>query len=148
MGTDVDAMVIAPHPDDAEFGAGGTAARWVKEGKKVVLAVCTNGDKGTEDRTLSPEKLAGIREKEQRAAGQIVGFHDVVFLGYPDQGLEDSAEFRKSIVRLLRQYRHQLIDLDMEQGLVSRRPNRKPVPGTERRVGRPRKGEEIMGTVC
>ena len=105
MGTEADAMIIAPHPDDAEFGAGGTAARWVKEGRQVVLAVCTNGDKGTEDRTLSPEQLAAIREKEQRAAGRIIGFHEVVFLGYPDQGLEDSAEFRKDIVRLLRIHR-------------------------------------------
>lgn len=105
METEADAMIIAPHPDDAEFGAAGTAARWVREGKQVVLAVCTNGDKGTEDRSLSPAELAEVREKEQRAAGQIVGFDEVVFLGYPDQGLEDTAEFRKTIVRLLRTYR-------------------------------------------
>jgi LmbE family N-acetylglucosaminyl deacetylase len=104
MGTKTDAMVIAPHPDDAEFGAGGTAARWVREGMQVILAVCTNGDKGTEDRTISPAQLAEIREEEQRAAAHIIGFSEVIFLGYPDQGLEDSGEFRKAIVRLLRMY--------------------------------------------
>ncbi len=109
MGAGIDAMVIAPHPDDAEFGIAGTVARWVKEGKDVVFVICTNGDKGTDDRSLTPEKLAEIREEEQKAAGRVLGVKDVVFLGYPDQGLEDSPAFRKEIVRLIRTYRPQAI---------------------------------------
>jgi LmbE family N-acetylglucosaminyl deacetylase len=98
-------MVIAPHPDDSEFGAAGTVARLTGEGKRVVYVICTNGNKGSSDRTMTPQKLAGIREKEQRAAASVLGVTEVVFLGYPDQGLDDTAEFRKALVRVIRQYR-------------------------------------------
>ena len=98
-------LVIAPHPDDAEFGAGGTVARWTSEGRKVVLVVCTSGEKGTSDRHMAPAQLAEIREKEQREAAEVLGVAEVVFLGHPDQGLEDTPAFRKQIVRLIRAYR-------------------------------------------
>jgi LmbE family N-acetylglucosaminyl deacetylase len=98
-------MVIAPHPDDSEVGTGGTVARLTGEGKRVVYIICTNGNKGSSDRTMTPEKLAKIREKEQRNAAAVLGVTEVVFLGYPDQGLDDTAEFRKSLVRVIRQYR-------------------------------------------
>ncbi|MFA7628940.1 MAG: PIG-L deacetylase family protein [Candidatus Dojkabacteria bacterium] len=98
-------LVIIPHPDDAEFGAAGTVARWVTEGKTVIYAVCTNGEKGTDDTRLKPEELAVIRKKEQIAAAKVLGVKDVIFLDYPDQGLEDTPEFRKNIVRLIRTYR-------------------------------------------
>ncbi|KGM43676.1 LmbE family protein [Alkalispirochaeta odontotermitis] len=98
-------MVVSPHPDDAEFGVAGTVARWVKEGKRVIYVVCTNGDKGTSDINMKPEKLVAIRKKEQRAAADILGVSDVIFLGLPDQGLEETPEFRRMLVRLIRQYR-------------------------------------------
>ena len=94
-----DILVIMPHPDDSEFGCAGTVARWTKEGKSVVYVILTSGDKGTEDRSLAPQKLAIMRRKEQRAAAKVLGVREVVFLGYPDQGLEDSSELRKDIVR-------------------------------------------------
>jgi LmbE family N-acetylglucosaminyl deacetylase len=78
-------LVIAPHPDDPEFGIGGTVARLTGEGKKVVYVICTNGDKGTSDRSIKPADLAIIREKEQRNAASTLGVSEVVFLGYPDQ---------------------------------------------------------------
>jgi LmbE family N-acetylglucosaminyl deacetylase len=98
-------LVVTPHPDDAEGGAGGTIARWAAQGHKVVLVVCTNGDKGTSDRSITPEKLAEIREREQRDAAQALGIAEVVFLGFPDQGLEDSSELRERIVRQIRLHR-------------------------------------------
>ena len=42
-----DVMIIAPHPDDPEFGIGGTVARWTREGREVIYIICTNGDKGS-----------------------------------------------------------------------------------------------------
>ena len=66
-------LVVTPHPDDAEGGAGGTIARWTKQGRKVVLVVCTNGDKGTSDRNIKPEDLARIRAEEQRQAASEQG---------------------------------------------------------------------------
>ena len=109
MKQEADIMIVAPHPDDAEFGAGGTAARWAAEGKSLVLILCTNGDKGTEDRSLKPGELAAIREREQREAAEVLGIQQVVFLGYPDQGLEDTDGFRESIVRVIRLYRPELV---------------------------------------
>jgi LmbE family N-acetylglucosaminyl deacetylase len=100
-----DIMVVSPHPDDAEYGVAGTVARWVKEGKRVVYVVCTNGDKGTSDINMDPAKLAETRRQEQRAAADVLGVSEVTFLNLPDQGLEDTPEFRKLIVRMIRQYR-------------------------------------------
>jgi len=102
-------MVITPHPDDAEYGVSGTVARWTREGKQVMYVVCTKGDKGTSDVKMNPEKLAEIREKEQLAAAKILGVCEVVFLRLPDQGLEDTPEFRKQLVRLIRMYRPETI---------------------------------------
>ncbi len=101
----VQVMVVTPHPDDAEFGVAGTVARWTREGKDVIYVVCTNGDKGTTDPNMKPDELAKIREKEQLAAAKLLGVREVIFLGYPDQTLEDTPEFRKEIVRLIRMYK-------------------------------------------
>jgi LmbE family N-acetylglucosaminyl deacetylase len=104
-----DILVVTPHPDDAEFGVAGTVARWTKQGKQVVYAVCTNGNKGTSDPNMKPEQLAEIRQEEQRAAAGVLGVREVVFLGNPDQGLEDTPEFRKQIVRTIRLYRPETV---------------------------------------
>ncbi len=102
-------MVVTPHPDDAEFGVAGTTARWVREGKSVIYVVCTNGDKGTSDINMKPEELARIREQEQLAAAKLLGVREVIFLRYPDQALEDTSEFRKEIVRLIRMYQPETV---------------------------------------
>jgi LmbE family N-acetylglucosaminyl deacetylase len=102
-------MVVTPHPDDAEYGVAGTVARWTGEGKEIIYVVCTNGDKGTSDNNMKPEDLARIREKEQMAAARLLGVREVIFLRHPDQSLEDTAEFRKEIVRLIRVYRPETI---------------------------------------
>jgi LmbE family N-acetylglucosaminyl deacetylase len=123
--TDADIMVVSPHPDDAEYGVAGTVARWVKEGKRVIYAVCTNGDKGTSDINMDPEKLADTRKKEQRAAAEVLGVSEVIFLGLPDQGLEDTPEFRKRIVRLIRQYRpHTIVTADPYRRYIWHRDHR------------------------
>jgi LmbE family N-acetylglucosaminyl deacetylase len=105
MELSADILVVAAHPDDAEFGVAGTVARWTKEGRQVVYVVCTNGEKGTTDRTMDPRLLAGMRQREQEAAAKLLGVREVVFLGLPDQGLGDTPAFRKMIVRAIRTYR-------------------------------------------
>jgi len=102
-------MVITPHPDDAEFGVAGTVARWTREEKDVIYVVCTNGDKGTSDGNMKPEELAKIREQEQLAAAKLLGVREVIFLRYPDQYLEDTHEFRKELVRLIRMYKPETV---------------------------------------
>ena len=102
-------LIVTPHPDDAEGGAGGTIAKWTREGKRVVLVVCTNGDKGTSDKALKPEKLAAIREKEQLDAAEVLGLEEVVFLRFPDQNLEDCRELRLALCRQIRRHRPDLV---------------------------------------
>ena len=102
-------MVITPHPDDAEFGVAGTVARWVAEGKSVIYVVCTNGDKGASDPNMKPDELVRIREQEQLTAAKLLGVREVIFLHYPDQTLEDTPDFRKDLVRLIRTYRPETV---------------------------------------
>ncbi|MBW1711433.1 MAG: PIG-L family deacetylase [Deltaproteobacteria bacterium] len=102
-------MVVAPHPDDAEYGVAGTVARWRKEGRQIIYVICTNGDKGSSDINIDPEELVKTREEEQIAAANLLGVREVIFLHYPDQGLEDTPEFRKKIVRLIRTYRPETV---------------------------------------
>ena len=102
-------MVVTPHPDDAEYGVAGTVVHWISQGKEIIYVVCTNGDKGTSDPSIKPEELAKIREEEQIAAANLLGVREVIFLRHPDQGLEDTSEFRMEIVRLLRTYRPETV---------------------------------------
>ncbi len=102
-------MIVTPHPDDAEFGVAGTVVRWVREGKSVIYVVCTNGNKGSNDPHIKPSELARIREEEQLAVAELLGVREVIFLRHPDQGLEDTPEFRKELVRLIRIYRPETV---------------------------------------
>ncbi|MBI4202059.1 MAG: PIG-L family deacetylase [Chloroflexi bacterium] len=102
------AMVVFAHPDD-EIGCAGTVALWTGQGTEVCLVLCTNGDKGTEDMELPPQKLAEIRAEEQRNAATSLGVKDLVMLGYPDGELEDTREFRGKLVREIRRFRPQVI---------------------------------------
>ncbi len=95
-------MVIMAHPDDPEFSAGGTIARWAREGKEIIYLILTNGDKGSNDPEMTSERLAQLRQQEQRAAAEKLGVHKVIFLGYPDAELTPSLELRRDIVRQIR----------------------------------------------
>lgn len=103
------ALVVTPHPDDAEIGCGGTIARWVREGAEVFVLLATNGDKGTDDPSMTSERLAEIREREQEEASRALGVREVVFLGYPDGYLEDDHDFRARVVREIRRLRPEVV---------------------------------------
>jgi LmbE family N-acetylglucosaminyl deacetylase len=118
-------MVVTPHPDDAEFGVAGTVARWTSEGKDVIYVVCTNGDKGTSNPNMKPDELVRIREQEQLAAAKLLGVREVIFLRHPDQSLEDTSEFRKEIVRLIRMYKPEtVITADLYRRYIWHRDHR------------------------
>ncbi|MSQ32854.1 MAG: PIG-L family deacetylase [Dehalococcoidia bacterium] len=102
-------LVVFAHPDDAEFGCSGTVARWAAQGAEVVYVMCTNGDKGSEDPTLTSPELARIREAEEREACRILGVKELVCLGFPDGGLEDTHEFRREVVRCVRQFQPETV---------------------------------------
>jgi LmbE family N-acetylglucosaminyl deacetylase len=98
-------MVIAAHPDDADFGPAGTAARWIDAGSVGWLVCCTSGDQGGEDHDADPLELAAIREAEQRAAAEVVGYAGVSFLHGPDGSLENDLALREHLVREIRTFR-------------------------------------------
>lgn len=96
-------LVILAHPDDPEFFCGATLARWAKQGHEVHYFLLTCGDKGSNDREKSSDLICQIRHTEQRAAASIIGVSSVEFLDLPDGYLLPSIELRKSIVRVIRQ---------------------------------------------
>ena len=102
-------MLITAHPDDSEFGAGGTVARLARDGREITYVIATNGNKGSSDRTMTPERLAAIRMEEQRQAARVLGVARVEFLGYPDGELEDTRDLRRDITREIRRWRPDLV---------------------------------------
>jgi LmbE family N-acetylglucosaminyl deacetylase len=102
-------MVVTAHPDDSEFGAGGTVAKLARDGRQVVYVIATNGNKGSGDRTMTAARLARIREEEQRNAARVLGVSHVTFLGHDDGELEDTRRFRLEVTREIRRWRPDLI---------------------------------------
>ena len=100
-------LVVTAHPDDVDFGAGGTIASWTDAGIAVTYCIVTNGDAGGADPTVPRSEIPGIRQAEQRAAGRAVGVEDVRFLNYVDGELTVSHELRRDISRVIRQVRPQ-----------------------------------------
>ncbi len=97
-------LAICAHPDDIESWCGGTLALLVERGCEVRLAVCTAGEKGSDDRRLTTAAVAETRISEQRAAAARLGISAVRFLDGKDGELEDTLPFRAQIVRLLREF--------------------------------------------
>jgi len=98
-------MVIAGHPDDADFGPAGTAARWIDAGSAGWLVCCTSGDQGGEDPFADPLELAALREREQRAAAHVIGYEGVSFLHQPDGALVNDLALREQLVREIRTFK-------------------------------------------
>lgn len=103
------ALFIAAHPDDLEFVVAGTAARWTQAGTLIRYLLVTSGDAGSHEPGMTREKLARIREAEQRAAAQTVGVHDVVFLGYHDGEVEPTLALRRDLVREIRRFKPDVV---------------------------------------
>ena len=75
-------LAIGAHPDDVEFGCGGTLAKWSAEGAVVHHLVCTDGSKGTWNPDADTAALVQSRQVEQRNAASALGTSGTVsFLG-------------------------------------------------------------------
>jgi LmbE family N-acetylglucosaminyl deacetylase len=104
------AMVIVAHPDDAEFGCAGTMALWARQGWDVYLVICTDAagggpDDATDVGLEARRRITETRKAEQRAAAEVLGLREVIFLDQPDGLLQPTIELRRELVRLLRRYR-------------------------------------------
>ena len=103
------ALVIFAHPDDAEYMCGGTVARWAREGTQVHYCVCTDGSAGSNEPGVTREEMASLREREQRAAAEVLGVRTLTFLGNRDGELEVTLDTRRAVTRVVRRIRPEVI---------------------------------------
>ncbi len=99
------ALVVAAHPDDADFGAAGTAYLWSQQGWEFHYLVCTDGSKGSEDDSITTRQLIDMRRQEQRDAAALLGVKDVTFLDHVDGELVPDRTLLGDVVRVIRQVR-------------------------------------------
>lgn len=103
------AVLIYAHPDDIEFSAGGTAAKWAHNGSQVFFVIITDGNVGSHEEGMTADRLIETRRDEQRAAAEIIGAKECIFLGYHDGLLQPTLELRKELVRLIRRYKPNVV---------------------------------------
>ncbi|GAA3381666.1 PIG-L deacetylase family protein [Cryptosporangium minutisporangium] len=101
------ALAIVAHPDDLEFGAAAAVARWTAQGKEVAYTLLTSGEAGIDG--MDPAEAGPAREAEQRASAEIVGVSRVDFLGLPDGVLEYGIPLRRTLSRVIREYRPEIV---------------------------------------
>jgi hypothetical protein len=105
-------LVVVAHPDDAEACCGGTLARLAGLGNRVILVICTNGERGSHDAQLCPTRLAEIRRAEQRRIQEMLVIQKSIWLGYRDGQLSRAAGLRDRLGRLIREIRSETIAAD------------------------------------
>jgi LmbE family N-acetylglucosaminyl deacetylase len=102
-------LVVTAHPDDVDFGVAGSVATWTSQGIEVHYCVCTDGDAGGFDETITRAEMGRVRRREQTAAAAAVGVTDLHFLGHPDGRLYVTHELRHDITRVIRTVRPQRV---------------------------------------
>jgi len=108
--TPTSALAIAAHPDDVEFGCGGTLAKWSADGCVVHHLICTDGSKGSWNPHEDTGALVAQRQEEQRAAAKALGATgDVVFLGHIDGELQSGLAEREQVARVIRQLKPEVV---------------------------------------
>jgi LmbE family N-acetylglucosaminyl deacetylase len=103
------ALIIVAHPDDMDFICGGTVIQTARLGIEWHLMVLTNGDKGNHNPAITREQLIAMRKVEQRAAAQVAGVKEVLFMNEEDGFLAPSRELRRRVVREIRRIKPELI---------------------------------------
>jgi len=102
-------LAIGAHPDDIDFTAAGSVAKWVEEGATAYYIVATDGSRGSEDPKMTHERLIAIREEEQKKAARILGVSDVFFLSHTDTELTPSEKLKEQIVRYIRKLKPDIV---------------------------------------
>jgi LmbE family N-acetylglucosaminyl deacetylase len=103
------AMVAFAHPDDAEFGSAGTVAGWTRSGVEVAYVCVTDGSAGSNEPGARREDIRVVREREQRAACDVLGVKDLTILGWEDGSVQVTMELRKAITREVRRFRPDIL---------------------------------------
>jgi LmbE family N-acetylglucosaminyl deacetylase len=103
------AMAIMAHPDDIEFSCAGTLARWAQAGARISYVLLTSGDVGIDEPGMTRERATEIREAESRAAADVVGASEIIFLREPDGLLQPTLDLRKKLVREIRRFKPEVV---------------------------------------
>jgi LmbE family N-acetylglucosaminyl deacetylase len=99
-------IVISPHPDDLEIGMGGTAAKLIESGIKVVSLVVTDGRRSTTVYGLSEDEVAELRESEVREAVGILGVQYLILLRLGDvKSEENGKQYASELKGVLKRFR-------------------------------------------
>ena len=98
------ALIVAAHPDDADFGAAGTAHLLTDLNWEVRYLIITDGSKGSDDPSLSSDELVTIRKQEQLDAANLLGVQSVRFLDFTDGELVRDLALLEAVVREIRSF--------------------------------------------
>src|SRR5690606_33968798 len=98
-------LVIMAHPDDPDFTCAGTAIQMARQGIEVTYMILTNGDKGNHNPEVTRNQLIAMRKIEQRAAAELCGVKQVLFMGEEDGFLRPTLELRERVTREIRRIR-------------------------------------------
>jgi LmbE family N-acetylglucosaminyl deacetylase len=109
LGTPLRVLTVGAHPDDAEFGAGATCARWASNGADVTMLIVTDGSKGSWDPAEPDDDLIERRMREQEAAAAVLGAKRCIHLGHVDGELEYSMDLRVALARHVRTVRPDVV---------------------------------------
>ena len=100
-------LAVVAHPDDMEYGAAAAVARWTAQGKWIGYVLVTDGEAGIA--TMAPAEAGPIRRSEQQASCEVVGVHEVEFLGRPDGAIVESLELRADLAAAIRRHRPDVV---------------------------------------
>lgn len=110
LATPAIALAVGAHPDDIDFGCGGTLAKWAASGCEVHYLVCTDGSKGSWDPSLDRAALVARRENEQIRASEVIGGAGrVTFLGELDGELVCSGRLIGRVAHQIRLIRPDVV---------------------------------------
>ncbi len=103
------ALTIGAHPDDAEFGAGGTLAGWAAAGCEITMLIVTDGSKGSWNPKVDHQTLVDQRRNEQHTAAAAIGATTSIMLGHTDGELEYSMALRREMCLWIRRIRPDVV---------------------------------------
>ncbi len=102
-------LVVTPHPDDETFTSGGLLAILAARKNNVQILIYTADNAGSNDPTMTKERLAQIRRQEEEDSCAILGIpkDHITWLGHDDGMLEyvDRRELTKQVAREIRRIR-------------------------------------------
>jgi LmbE family N-acetylglucosaminyl deacetylase len=120
-------MALVPHPDDAEYHAGGLLSNFAAEGARIVIVIATDGRCGSFD--MESDELAQVRSQEAGRAAEVLGAEAPIMLGYRDFEADriPVGELREKFMRLIRQYRPDVTISEDPEGAMETHPDHRAV---------------------